>query len=222
MTVNVHKIKDECRKNLLKYTERALSLIPDIDNPVILDMGCGTGVPTILLAERFNGTIYAVDIDTSSLEVLKEKIAGLHLHRRIQVVNDSLVNLSKLDTEFDIILAEGILNIAGFTKGLKIFTENLAPSGYLIIHDEYAYDPEKRDLFKKNKLDMVDLFILDKKIWWDEYYSCLEERIIKNSGNSSFTREINEINEYKNKPEKFESVFYILKKRRYYFNKREK
>jgi methylase of polypeptide subunit release factors len=50
MTINILKIKDQCRKNLSRFTERALSSIPELDNPIILDIGCGTGVPTILLA----------------------------------------------------------------------------------------------------------------------------------------------------------------------------
>jgi SAM-dependent methyltransferase len=214
MTVNVLKIKDECRKNLLTYTERALSSVPGPDKPVILDMGCGTGVATILLAEKYTGTVYAVDIDVPSLQLLKEKMKHLDLDRRIVILNDSLLNLSKLGKKFDIILAEGILNIIGHTRGVEIFTENLVTQGYLIIHDEYKNDQKKRDLFKKNKLDVIDSFILDNNIWWNEYYSCLEKRINNIPDNSLFKREINEINEFRFNPEKFQSVYYVLEYRK--------
>ncbi len=211
MTKITFQIKDECRKNLARFTERALSLIPHLDHPIILDIGCGTGIPTLILAEKFDGTVYAVDIDTPSLEVLEEKIKGLNKYRKIVLLNDSLLNLAKLNLKFDIILAEGVLNVVGFQKGLKILAENCVKQGYIIIHDEYQNDPVKRRNFHKNKLDVIGSFKLNKDTWWDEYYSCLEERMVKTGNTNLFAEEINEINEYKLNPEKFESIYYILK-----------
>lgn len=45
-------------------------MLPSIKNPVIADIGCGTGVPTIELARLSDGMIYAVDTDECSLEIL--------------------------------------------------------------------------------------------------------------------------------------------------------
>jgi cyclopropane fatty-acyl-phospholipid synthase-like methyltransferase len=213
MPINILKIKDQCRKNLSRFTERALSSIPELDNPIILDIGCGTGIPTILLAEKYKGTVYAVDIDAPSLEVLEEKIENQIFHSKTVVLNDSLLNLSKFKLKFNIILAEGVLNVVGFNRGLRIFLENLKNPGYLIIHDEYQNDSQKRMRFNKNQLDLVASFKLDKNIWWNEYYSCLEKKIDEIGNNSLFHKEINEINEYKINPEKFESIFYVLKNR---------
>ena len=44
-----------------------------LEKPEILDIGCGTGVPTLLLAEKFNGHITATDSDTKSINRLEEK-----------------------------------------------------------------------------------------------------------------------------------------------------
>ena len=35
--------KDKIRKRLIKYTREAFSLIPRMEKPRILDIGCGTG-----------------------------------------------------------------------------------------------------------------------------------------------------------------------------------
>jgi hypothetical protein len=129
------------------------------------------------------------------------------------VLNDSLLNLSKFKLKFNIILAEGVLNVVGFDRGLRILLENLKNPGYLIIHDEYQNDSQKRMRFNKNQLDLVASFKLDKNIWWNEYYSCLEKKIDEIGNNSLFHKEINEINEYKINSEKFESIFYVLKNR---------
>ena len=73
MNLNAYEIRDKCRRNLNKYTIKAFLSIPKIDNPLILDMGCGTGVPTLALGEICNGNIYAVDSDNSCLFWFKEK-----------------------------------------------------------------------------------------------------------------------------------------------------
>ena len=39
MNLNPYTIRDRCRRNLNKYTLRAFSLIPQIEKPLILDMG---------------------------------------------------------------------------------------------------------------------------------------------------------------------------------------
>lgn len=68
-----YTIKDNCRKGLLKYLSQALSIIPAIENPLLLDIGCGTGVPTLALAEKFNGHIIAIDINAESIQKIGTK-----------------------------------------------------------------------------------------------------------------------------------------------------
>ncbi|MFC2121646.1 class I SAM-dependent methyltransferase, partial [Bacteroidota bacterium] len=80
-------IKDNCRKGLLKYLSKAISIIPIIDKPKILDVGCGSGVPTLLLADKFNGNITAVDSDKKSINKLAEKVKELNLSNRITIHN---------------------------------------------------------------------------------------------------------------------------------------
>jgi 2-polyprenyl-3-methyl-5-hydroxy-6-metoxy-1,4-benzoquinol methylase len=45
-------IKNNCRKGLLKYLERATSIIPKIEDLKILDVGCGSGIPTLFTAKK--------------------------------------------------------------------------------------------------------------------------------------------------------------------------
>ena len=50
--LDVYRIeKDHIRENLNKYTRKAFRLLPKLKNPNIVDIGCGTGVPTIELAK---------------------------------------------------------------------------------------------------------------------------------------------------------------------------
>jgi ubiquinone/menaquinone biosynthesis C-methylase UbiE len=44
------KEKESIRKRLLKYTRRAFRMLPEMGGPRMLDIGCGSGVPTLELA----------------------------------------------------------------------------------------------------------------------------------------------------------------------------
>ena len=60
-------IKDRLRKHLLKYTRRAFRMLPPLEKPRILDIGCGSGVPSIVLARLSRGQVIGLDIDPSLL-----------------------------------------------------------------------------------------------------------------------------------------------------------
>jgi ubiquinone/menaquinone biosynthesis C-methylase UbiE len=66
--------KDRVRENLNKYTRKAFNALPKCMNPLILDIGCGTGIPTIELAILSGGHVIGIDVDVISLEMLQRKI----------------------------------------------------------------------------------------------------------------------------------------------------
>ena len=66
--------KEEIRKRLLKYTRKAFRMLPQMDKPRILDIGCGSGVSTLELARLTDGEITGLDIDQNALDRLKRKI----------------------------------------------------------------------------------------------------------------------------------------------------
>ncbi len=66
--------KDLVRKRLIKYTRRAFRMLPQLDKPRILDIGCGSGIPTMELAGLSNGQIIGLDINQPLLDRLTKKI----------------------------------------------------------------------------------------------------------------------------------------------------
>lgn len=211
MSPNPDEIRDRCRSNLNKYTIKAFSSIPQIDKPLILDLGCGTGVPTLALMEISNGSVYAVDSDNSCLLWLEKKVRVLNCAERIKVIRASAFDEYLFDEKFDIVLAEGLLNVIGFETGLPVLIKHLKDIGYLIIHDEYKSDGEKRAIFKKYNLELLNSFVLGENVWWDGYYGCLEGLIIREN-QELFAREVHEIIEFKKNPAIFRSIYYVLKK----------
>jgi len=209
--MDLFEIKDECRKNLNKYTNKAFLTIPKIDKPIILDAGCGTGVPTLSIIELCNGNIFAVDPDKYSINWLIKKVTALKLKDRIKIFNDSILNPALFNFKFDIILAEGLLNVIGFEKGIQIFINYMKDEGYLIIHDEYKNDSEKRGYFKGNNLKLLHSFELDENVWLNEYFYCLKSKIEIFKENHLFESELKVINDNIRNQNNLKSIYYILK-----------
>ncbi|MGD9328974.1 MAG: class I SAM-dependent methyltransferase [Cyclobacteriaceae bacterium] len=210
-----HKIKDGCRIGLIKYLEKAFSAIPEMDNPNILDIGCGTGVPTLWIANKYTGTITAIDIDPLSLDWLQKKINTGNLRKRLTILNISFFNFKAESNSFDIILAEGFLNVVGFEKGFKKVIKLLKRNGYLIVHDEFKDHDKKCDFIRQNHCRIVDSVYLDEGVWWNDYYKRLLAEI-HNKENSKihsfFKSDIKEIECYKADPSAFRSIYYIIEK----------
>ena len=110
--------KDVVRRRLLKYTRKAFRMLPKLDNPRILDVGCGSGVPTMELARLTHGQIIGINIDQPALDKLTGKTIEAGLSDRVQVVNCSILDMAFSDESFDIIWSEGSIFMVGFKRGL--------------------------------------------------------------------------------------------------------
>lgn len=207
------EIRDNCRKGLLQYLSKALTILPILKEPKILDVGCGTGVPSLLLAEKFNGHITATDTDTKLLNRLKEKIEKLNHTDRFTLNNCSLFDID--ESQFDLIIAEGLLNVVGFQKGFLKILKLLNRNRFLIIHDEFKKQNKKIKFIERNNCKIIDSFILDEQIWWHDYYKCLEKEIFSNSNKpllKLFKNDIQEIESYRKDPSQFKSVYFVIEK----------
>ena len=213
--------KDECRKNLNKYTIKAFKRLPKMEAPTILDIGCGSGVPTLELARQCNGEIIGLDIDGSLLDFLEKKIQKAGLSDRVKTVQRSLFELNFPDESFDVIWAEGSISVIGFKKGIRDWRRLIKPGGYLVVFDESWGLNEKLKNIQSSVYDLVDHFEVSGETFWTEYYIPLQKRI--NNLRIKFTEDTNaltvldkeqsEIDMVKRDPTKFGSTFLIMQKK---------
>lgn len=212
--------RDSSRKRLLKYTRKAFNLLPRLDKPRILDVGCGSGVQTIELAKLSNGQVVGVDVNQSLLDKLNWKIEKEGLSNRVETRKCSVFELDVPDESFEIIWAEGTRRAIGFEKGLKELRLLLKPNGYFVVHDETK--PIANELGKLPSLGykLVDHFLLPEDAHWIDYYGPLENRIKglfeKYKNNSEACKILekvqNEIDIVKNNLKEYRSAFYIIQK----------
>lgn len=93
-------------------------MLPEMDKPHILGVGCGSGGPTIELARLSNGEIIGLDIDQSALDKLNKKIEASGLSDRVKTVKGSLSDMNFPEESFEIIWAEGSIQLIGFKRGI--------------------------------------------------------------------------------------------------------
>lgn len=210
--------RDLFRINLVKYTKRAFQSLPELDKPDILDIGCGSGIPSLSLARLTNGQIVGIDNDPIALEQFNKKIQEQNLSHRIKTLQCDMKKMPFDDNSFDIVWAEGSIAFVGFEKGLEDWKKLIKPSGYLVIHDSLENIDEKKDQIKSAGYRLINHFILDESVWWDEYFGHLNKELKTGNTDGSLPLEgvalevFKEIEMYHQSPEKIRSVYFILQK----------
>jgi SAM-dependent methyltransferase len=212
--------KDSFREKLRRFTWQALNLLPKIECPEILDLGCGSGVPTIELAILSKGHILAVDRDRAALARLKQKTAALGLQKHIRTVVADLARYRPKREAYDIIWAEGSVNAVGFERALTRWRDGLKPDGHLVIHDEIKYHEQNLAAAGRLGWEVVTHFIVPVDAWLTEYFRPLNGRLHDLAAKYArdpgalevLKREEAEIEVFKTNPDNFASAFYILKK----------
>ncbi len=211
---------DHFRKRLLQYTRKAYRLLPKLTKPRILDIGCGSGVPTLELARLSNGEVVGLDIDQSLLDELNRKIEAQGLSNCVTTRNCSMFKLNFPDESFDIIWAEGSISIIGFERALTEWRSLLKPGGFLVVHAETREVSNKLKKVPGFGYKLWNLLSLPEKAHWTEYYEPLGIRIkelqAKHQKNPRalqiLRRHQYEVDMVKRNPRKFDSAFYIIQK----------
>ncbi|MGB2841427.1 MAG: class I SAM-dependent methyltransferase [Halobacteriota archaeon] len=222
MTTNIinELHKDRLRGGLNKYTRKAFQMLPELENPKILDIGCGTGVPTMELARLSNGQITGLDISQPLLDELIRKIEAAGLSDGVKTVKCSLFELDFPDESFDLIWAEGAIFVIGFERGLNEWRRLLKPKGFLVVHDEIANMTKKLKQTPRCGYELLGYFTVTEDTWWREYYGPLEKRIRELRKKYSddpeaiavLEKEQREVDMFKRNPKRFGSVFFVMQK----------
>ena len=213
--------KDRIRKRLLKYTRKAFRMLPPLDKPRILDIGCGSGMPTMELARLSNGEVVGLDIDQDALDMLRGNLEKAGLSARVKIINRSLLDMEFPDESFDIIWAEGSINVIGFKTGLQEWKRLLKPDGFMMVHDERGNIEEKLDQISSCGYELLGYFELDTDTWWAEYFAPLEKLVFeareKYAGDTGVLEVLHdaqrELDMFKDNPERNSSVCFVMKRR---------
>lgn len=224
-----------------KYIAKAFEILPAMDRPSILDVGCGNGGPTLELARRSRGKVIGLDINQAYLDRLIEASQKAGLSEQVGAVRMSMLNIIFPDESFDVVWAEASVNAIGWVQGLKKWRGLLKPGRFLVIHEMVWLRPgPPREIldYWKPRFPEIDTseqnlktalacgygvlghFPLPEDFWWGEYYERLEKKIEEHQcqpGRQAAELEAlasarHEIALYKRHASFFGSAYFILEK----------
>jgi ubiquinone/menaquinone biosynthesis C-methylase UbiE len=194
-------------------------MLPPMDRPSILDIGCGTGIQTIELAKMCNGHITAIDIDIPALVTLRKKTRDLGLSDRISVKQASMLDLHLVTETFDIIWAEGSISVIGFERGIRDWKRLLTKDGFLVVHDKDTGLEQKIEIIKKHEYRLRGQIKVPHEDWEERYYkpllSVLSKKKLAPAEENKLRKEIDTF-----KRTRMGSVFFILQNKSKPFWKR--
>jgi serine/threonine-protein kinase HipA len=172
-------------------------LLPLPPQPQVIDMGCGPGRQTLVLARELETHVLAVDFHEPFLAQLRRAAEAEGLADRVITRCVSFHDLEEPPGSFDLIWSEGSIFILGFANGLRRWRPLLCEGGLLVASEAawFTDDPPKEafafwnemypaitsidgnvELARGEGFEVFDHFMLPSAAWWDEYLTPLEAR----------------------------------------------
>lgn len=180
-------------------TLKALELCSELpENASVLDIGCGPGMQTIVLAESFSGSITAVDNCDEYLDELRHRTEEASLSDRVEVKRADMTALDFPQQTFDLIWCEGAIYNMGVAEALRSWRSLLRAPGYLAFSELVWLDGqptgEVAEFFASEYPAMTSVegvqetihkcgyqplgdFTLPDSAWWADYYTPLEAKL---------------------------------------------
>jgi len=212
---------------------KALSFLDNVNKiSRVLDLGCGTGGQTMVLAQNIKGNIIGLDQFPDFINVFNNNVKKLNFQDRVNGIVGSMENMSFQKEEFDLIWSEGAIDSIGFEKGLNYWNGFLKKNGYVVVTCPTWFTNERPDEIEKfwslagSKLDTIEnnisimqnagytpvtTFALPEECWIENYFiprEASEKALMKKYAG-------NKILEDYIKDEKYEVELY-LKYKQYY------
>jgi SAM-dependent methyltransferase len=173
-------------------------MVPDLGaKPRVLDLGCGPGAATTLLAGRTGGRVAAVDLHAPFLNEVRDKAAREGVSSRVLPVHASMETLPFGAGTFDLVWSEGALYNVGFGRGLEVSREVLKPGGALAATEAVWLTPDPPAevrawweaeypgitgiganirAIEEGGFGLLGHFTLPARAWW-AYYQPIETRL---------------------------------------------
>jgi SAM-dependent methyltransferase len=166
--------------------------------PDVLDVGCGPGAQTVVLARATGGRVTAVDLHEEFLDELRDRASAADVRERVTIRHGDMRELPDGRRSFDLIWCEGAAYIMGVPEALTAWRRLLRPGGYVAYSELVWTEPDppaevvefyavgypgmtdvagNHTRIREAGYDHVGHFRLPGSAWWDEYLAPLEAKL---------------------------------------------
>lgn len=243
LIVDFHKDAHRQGPGSKEETLRAFELtgLSQKKNLKIADIGCGTGTPTIHLAQHTKAEIIGVDLFPEFLSKLEKKTKELGLESRVTTLEASMDNLPFEEGQFDIVWSEGAIYNMGFEAGVRDWWKFIKPGGYLCVSEvTWITDQRPKEIeefwqreypeidkalnkirfLEENGFTLAGYFNLTEDSWVKNYYDPMDGRFtpfLERHNHSDMAVQLvqeyrDEIEQYHTYKEFYSYGFYIARK----------
>jgi ubiquinone/menaquinone biosynthesis C-methylase UbiE len=167
-------------------------------HPDILDVGCGTGGQTLMLASISGGNVTAIDNHRPFIKILKKNAVKAGYKERIKCIVKDMKVMDFAKESFDLIWCEGAAYFMGIDRALSAWKPFLRTGGYVVISELVWFKKEVprqvKDYFGNEYPEMkyyshifpvienagykkIAYFALPRRSWWNDYYLPIMKKI---------------------------------------------
>jgi ubiquinone/menaquinone biosynthesis C-methylase UbiE len=114
--------------------EYAYYLLGDVRGKAVLDLGCGTGENTVLLARR-GAEVHSLDISDSLVELAKKRLVANNIRGGVSFHVGSAHEMPFPDNSFDVVFGMAILHHLDLELTSREVWRVLRPGGYAIFKE---------------------------------------------------------------------------------------
>ena len=225
-----------------EITIKALSFIDNLTNESkIVDIGCGTGGQTMVIANNTSGNITAIDLSPIFIDIFNVNSQKLNLQDRVNGILGSMDNLPFQNEELDLIWSEGAIYNIGFERGINEWHKFLKKGAFVAISEASWFTQERPveiDEFWNREYPEIDTisnkvtqmekagyipiatFVLPEYCWTENFYApqvsaqkkFLQKKIGNKTAEELVENQRHEAELYYKYKEFYGYVFYIGKK----------
>ena len=222
------------------FSKQMLSLIKEAlpASPRIADIGCGSGIGALMLAEAFQTQVKAVDFSRDFLDQMMVSAKERGLASLIDPIECDMGALDWSKGSIDLLWSEGAAYNLTFEGALKAWRPFLSDGGMAVISElSYFSEPMPADVKEywenaypaiateevnkaralSSGFEVIGVHRLPSKAWWDNYYNPLinKKNEYKGQGNRAMDAVIRdtekEIAFFKAHSDHYGYSFYLLK-----------